>query len=185
MHNFHRDDPYLSLCGLNCKLCTMHIGNYCPGCGQGAGNQPCAIARCSIKHEGITYCFQCGAYPCKLYDDCTCYDSFITHQHQLQDMKKAMEYGIAAYHTEQQEKVMILKELLDHYNEGRSKNCYCVAVNLLTLSDLQTVMVKLHSIPETDSIKVKAATAKAMFQALADEQHISLKLRKKPKVEKV
>lgn len=184
MRDFHRDDPYFSLCGLNCKLCPMHLGEYCPGCGQGAGNQPCAIARCSINYGGFTYCNECPQYPCALYDNCTCFDSFITHQHQLIDMKKIKVIGIDAYQKEQRHKAKILKTLLSQYNEGRSKNFYCVAVNLLELTDLMNTMVKLEALPETTPIKMKAMTAKALLQELAEEQHILLTLRKKPKVVK-
>ena len=46
---FTRAETRFSLCGLNCALCSMHLGGYCPGCGGGAGNQSCAIARCSLE----------------------------------------------------------------------------------------------------------------------------------------
>lgn len=67
MKGFRRDNPLFSLCGLNCGLCSMHLGGYCPGCGGGEGNQPCAIARCSREHGGIAYCYACDAYPCERY----------------------------------------------------------------------------------------------------------------------
>ena len=37
MKGFTRDETRFSLCGLNCALCSMHLGGYCPGCG---GGQP-------------------------------------------------------------------------------------------------------------------------------------------------
>jgi hypothetical protein len=37
MKDFKRLYPLFSLCGLNCGLCPMHLDNYCPGCGGGAG----------------------------------------------------------------------------------------------------------------------------------------------------
>ena len=36
MKGFKRNNQLLSLCGLNCGLCPMHIDGYCPGCGGGA-----------------------------------------------------------------------------------------------------------------------------------------------------
>ncbi len=54
MKGFVRKDPYLSLCGLNCKLCSMELGGHCGGCG--FGNQSCAIARCGMEHSGVEYC---------------------------------------------------------------------------------------------------------------------------------
>ncbi len=37
MKGFSREETRFSLCGLNCLLCSMHLGGYCPGCGGGAG----------------------------------------------------------------------------------------------------------------------------------------------------
>lgn len=51
MKGFKRNNQLLSLCGLNCGLCPMHIDGYCPGCGGGAGNQSCRIARCSLEQN--------------------------------------------------------------------------------------------------------------------------------------
>ena len=36
MKGFTRTETRFSLCGLNCGLCSMHLGGYCPGCGGGA-----------------------------------------------------------------------------------------------------------------------------------------------------
>ena len=33
MKGFAREETRFSLCGLNCRLCSMHLGGYCPGCG--------------------------------------------------------------------------------------------------------------------------------------------------------
>ena len=33
MKGFTRDETRFSLCGLNCALCSMRLGGYCPGCG--------------------------------------------------------------------------------------------------------------------------------------------------------
>ena len=32
MKGFTRDNPYFSLCGLNCKLCSMNLAGHCGGC---------------------------------------------------------------------------------------------------------------------------------------------------------
>ena len=54
MKNYLRTHPALSLCGLCCALCPIHqMQNGCPGCGGGAGNQSCTIAKCSLAHGGV------------------------------------------------------------------------------------------------------------------------------------
>ena len=52
MKGFTREHTEFSLCGLACLLCPMQVGGYCLGCGGGAGNQSCAIARCSLEQGG-------------------------------------------------------------------------------------------------------------------------------------
>ena len=76
-----------SLCGLNCGLFTMKLGEYCPGCGGGIGNQLCVIARCSLNRDDYEYCFQCNKFPCDKYNGITEYDSFIIHRNQIKDIE--------------------------------------------------------------------------------------------------
>lgn len=73
---FNRAEPLFSLCGLQCALCPMHLDGHCPGCGGGAGNQSCAIARCSLEQGGVAFCTQCARYPCEWYDGFDACDSF-------------------------------------------------------------------------------------------------------------
>ncbi len=181
MGKFARSDTAFSLCGLNCALCPMQLDGYCPGCGGGPGNQPCAIARCSVEQGGMEYCHQCGAYPCERYQGIDAYDSFITHRHQLRDMQRAKAMGAEAYQAELREKLQILRALLAGYNDGRRKSFYCVAANLLSLQDLREGMAELSArIKEDQNIKEKAALAVKVFQAKAAQCGVVLKLNKKP-----
>lgn len=140
MKGFERSNPLFSLCGLNCGLCPMHLGHHCPGCGGGAGNQSCKIAKCSLEHGGLEYCFECSDYPCEKYGRIDEFDSFISHQNRKMDMEKAKEIGMEAYNREQTEKIEILNSLLSRYNDGRRKSFFCVAVNLLDLQDIKKIM---------------------------------------------
>lgn len=179
MKGFERKSQLLSLCGLNCGLCPMFLGSYCGGCGN--GNQSCRIARCSLAHGGIEYCYECGSYPCEQYRHIDEYDSFITHQRQKSDLERAQHIGIERYHLEQREKMRILSDLLAHYNDGRRKNFFCVAVNLLELPDLQEAMTRIQSDSRLPSLPVKEQCryVAAVFQEIADRRSITLKLRKK------
>ena len=143
MKGFVRNNQYLSLCGLNCKLCPMSLAGHCSGCG--VDNQSCKIARCSIEHEKIEYCFQCGSFPCDKYAHIDDFDSFITHQNQMNDMGKAQQIGIPAYNAEQEEKRKILDFLLASYNDGRRKNLFCIAVNLLEIGEIENILQAVKS----------------------------------------
>lgn len=179
MKGFRRNDLLFSLCGLNCGLCPMHLGGHCGGCG--AGNQSCKIARCSLSHGGVEYCFQCREYPCGMYDQIDKYDSFITHQNRISDMEKARRMGTAGYRAEQEEKIRILETLLSRYNDGRRKTLYCLAVNLLETDDLRDALREAESNPDLALLpqKERAAYMADLLQKLAGKRDLILKLRKK------
>jgi hypothetical protein len=159
----------------------MKLNHYCPGCGGGAGNQGCAIARCSLTHGGLEYCFQCEKYPCEKYKDIDVFDSFITHRNQLKDIEKAQRIGIKQYNWELEEKADILQNLLANYNDGRSKSFFCIAINLLELQEIKDVMeqISIKTSSVNLSIKEKASIAIELFQSIAKLQFIVLKLNKK------
>nr|WP_330411158.1 DUF3795 domain-containing protein [Enterocloster clostridioformis] len=176
---FKRENQLLSLCGLNCGLCPMLLGNYCGGCGN--GNQSCKLARCSMEQKNIEYCFQCRDYPCGKYEHFDDYDSFITHQSRRTDFEKARQYGLEAYNAEQTEKVRILNTFLNEYSDGRKKNFFCVAVNLLELQELQKVLEQTRNKSGIEMLppKEKSAFVTKLLQDVAAKNKISLKLHKK------
>jgi hypothetical protein len=183
MKGFTRTENRFSLCGLNCALCSMHLGGYCPGCGGGAGNQSCAIARCSLEHGGVSFCWECPEYPCHRYKGFDDGDSFVPHRNRQQDINQAQELGLEAYLAQLEEKRAILEELLAHYNDGRRKTLFNTAVYLLSPEELRFVMAALDSRPELtgQTVKEQALAAVELLQNAADRRGISLKLNKKPK----
>ena len=181
MKNFQRKDLSFSLCGLNCELCSMKLDNYCPGCGGGAGNQGCSIAKCSLQHNSVEYCYQCSEYPCDKYKGIDEFDSFITHRNQLKDMEKAKTMGIEQLHLEIVQKADILKYLLANYNDGRRKSFFGIAVNLLDLQDVKNILEQINAQTACNNLtmKEKASVAVTAFQAVAQQKNIILKLKKK------
>ena len=183
MKGFTREDRWCSLCGLNCGLCPMNLEGRCPGCGGGAGNQSCALARCSLDHGGVAYCIQCGEYPCARYEGFDDGDSFVPHRNRQQDIARAQELGLEAYLAQLEEKRAILDALLAGYNDGRRKTLFHTAVYLLPLGELQSVIADLDSRPELagQPVKERAMAAAELLQQAADRRDISLKLNKKAK----
>ncbi|MBR3166277.1 MAG: DUF3795 domain-containing protein [Lachnospiraceae bacterium] len=173
MKGFTRNNPNLSLCGLNCGLCPMHLGGHCGGCG--FGNQSCPIARCSLEHGGFEYCHECPEYPCRRYKHIDEKDSFITHRNQKRDLAKIRQIGVEAYNTEQAEKKQILDKLLADYNDGRKKTLFCTAVNLLELQDLKDVLAQAEAECAALPLKERAAMVARLLQ---QRSPVDLKLRK-------
>lgn len=178
MKGFERNNQLLSLCGLNCGLCTMFLGKYCPGCGGGDGNQGCKIARCGMEHGNTDYCFRCAEYPCEKHEHIDEYDSFITHKNQKANLEKARQIGIDAYNEEQKEKMQILRFLLSGFNDGRKKTLFCQTVNLLELNDLRELLSRLENCPDTTP-KEKGAFAAEQIKEIAAGKGVDLTLRRK------
>lgn len=183
MKEFVRGNALFSLCGLNCGLRSMNLGGHCSGCGFGdeACNKSCRVTKCSREHGNIEYCFQCKEYPCSKYENVDKFDSFITHKNQFSDSLKAARLGIDSYNAEQAEKVELLHKLLDNYNAGREKTLFCLAVNLLEISDIRDVIEKAEAdagVSESP-LKEKAAFVAGQLREIAEQKNIELKLRRK------
>ena len=93
-------------------------------------------------------------------------------------MEKLRDIGAERYNAEQGEKVQLLEYLLSSCNDGRRKTLFCLAVNLLELSDVQSVVDQLMA-SDLPTVKERAVYAASLFQETADEKGISLKLNRK------
>ncbi|MCI9332741.1 MAG: DUF3795 domain-containing protein [Oscillibacter sp.] len=180
MKGFAREDLFFSLCGLNCGLCPMKLDGHCPGCGGGAGNQSCKIARCSLEHGAPAYCFRCGEYPCERYGERDEYDSFITHQNRLGDMERARTAGLENYRTALGERRELLEFFLANCNDGRRKTLFYLAASLLTLGSLREIRREAEAMADLP-LKERGTRAAALLQAAAEREGVLLKLRKKPR----
>ena len=97
-------------------------------------------------------------------------------------MDKAKNIKIDACAKELNEKISILKILLENYDDGHRKSFFCTALNLLELQDVKSAMVKIDlEARQCQGIKDRATIASKIFQTIAEKQGISLKLRKKTK----
>jgi len=175
--------PLFAACGLNCGLCPRFhtVGSSrCPGCA-GAGftavHPPCGVLSCSLR-KGVEHCALCGEYPCKKYDGAGLTDSFITHRNRIRDLDRAKAMGMTAYAAELDEKIGLLKYLLDNCDDGRRKGFYCLAVNLLDIDDVRNVYRQAADTGDIP-VKAKAAAVVRLFEDAAAKKDIELKLRKK------
>lgn len=184
MDSYSRTYPEFSLCGLNCGLCVRYHTDgpsRCPGCGGNRFSElhpSCPIITCSKKHEHIEYCHECASYPCSRYQNEATYDSFITYAVRLTDQEQAKHFGIEAYQHILNQKIELLRHLIEHYDDGRHKGFYCLAVNLFELPVLQQIMMKLETVWDK-SLKERTASTVELMTREADVQHIELHLRRK------
>lgn len=184
MKEYKRAHPSFSLCGLNCALCPRHHtdgSSRCPGCGGddfALLHPSCAVITCSARHGNVEFCFECATYPCERYTTAGSADSFIAYRNVLSDNQRAAA-DLNGYMADMESKRQILCELILKANDGKSKAFFCLAVNLLPLTELEAMMVSLREIltDETLSSKVKAGTVTTWMKKKAESLQINLALR--------
>ena len=163
LKEYKREYPLFSLCGLNCGLCPHYQTkgeSKCPGCGGEdfhLKHPTCAVITCNRKHDNVEYCFQCASFPCEKYSSPSNVDSFISYRNVLADFEKAKKDGLDQYKIELNEKVDTLEFLINNYNDGRRKNFYCIAVNLLKLKDLKDIMTEINGKVSKQDITITTA----------------------------
>ena len=185
MEYSQRKSPLFSACGLNCGLCPRFYTagtSKCPGCsGEDflLKHPKCGVLSCS-RRKGIEFCFECEEFPCRKYDGADESDSFISHFRQFADLNKAKRIGTDDYMNELNEKISMLKNLLENFDDGRRRSFFCTAVSLLDLRDIKKIVKQAET--ETypaQPAKERAAAAVRLFSETAQSCGISLKLRKK------
>lgn len=185
MDIYKREYPLFSLCGLNCGLCPrFHTEgkSKCPGCG-GAQfhlkHPSCSVIRCSQKNGGIQFCFECDQFPCQKYQHNSPVDSFITYQNVICDLNKGKE-NLSLYKQELERKVELLNDLLNQYNNGRMKQQYCLAMNLLSIEDIEAVLAEAKATEsfQTADQKERSEIISKIVHQKGIERGISFQLRR-------
>ena len=85
---------------------------------------------------------------------------------------------------EQRKRRLLLEDLLDNYNEGRSMSFYCLATILMPPELINEAVNNLKEDLATNQVnssdmKAKAKTLREIIQDLAQEHGIELRLSKK------
>ena len=173
MQPYARPYPWFSLCGLNCGLCPQHqtkAASRCPGCGGEdfhLKHPTCPIVTCSRKHGDPVFCFACASYPCGRYTSGNEKDSFISYRHVSEDMERVRREGLDAYRAVLEEKIILLEQLLESYDDGRSKSFLCNAVNQLPLEVVRRVAESMAASDVLDGEGTESAEAPAIRKASA------------------
>ena len=96
------------------------------------------------------------------------------------------KHGVEKFIEQQSERIKLLEEMLEEFNEGRSRSFYCIATALLSVEDVKKSIdsakkeVKSLGVRK-DDVKSKAKILRKTIQNIADKKGIDLKLRKPTK----
>ncbi|HPC96368.1 MAG TPA: DUF3795 domain-containing protein [Sedimentisphaerales bacterium] len=174
--------PAIGVCGLDCGLCPRYYTagpSRCPGC---AGpdffhkHPSCSFITCAVRNKGLEACGQCPDFPCakfkseKEYGQVKESSSYPPYQKVMANLKAVKEHGIEAFARQQAKRIKLLERMLAHFDDGRSKSCYCRAAALLDPAALENELraaarkIKAARIPPDDA-KARARVLRALLDA--------------------
>ncbi|MDY0282438.1 MAG: DUF3795 domain-containing protein [Salinivirgaceae bacterium] len=177
----------IGCCGIDCGLCPRYYtdgDSACPGCGglNFRDKHPsCGYLTCCAIKKGHEVCSECEDYRCKRFDsEKDGYDSFVTHKKVFINLDFIKENGIDYFIAQQKQRINILRDFIDNFDDGRSKNYFCLCCALLPLDKLNETHGFIKS-KQSDRLSTKEQNIilKDKLQMIADNLDIELKLNKK------
>jgi hypothetical protein len=178
--------PSVGACGLDCGLCPRYhtVGSSrCPGCaGQGFSPRSCRLLTCCVQKHHLECCANCPESAgcrtlARVKEASKVTDSFISYVPIKATHELVKQIGIEEFAHLLEERITFLKQLIEEYDDGRSKAYYCLAVQLLPLNDLKDILAEIiKGYPGID-VKAGAAELHKAFNTLALQKGLTLKLR--------
>lgn len=147
----------------------------------------CGVYRCVTKRGYLT-CAECPEYPCtrlkralKIDDEL---DSFLSHRVALDNLDNIRKFGMDSFLSEQRERRLLARRLIEDYNAGRSMTLYCTACALLPTRVITQAIDRVEKQVSTGAIdrddrKMLARQMRLELNSLAKRLDINLSLRRK------
>jgi len=176
----------VGICGLSCRLCPRyHVdgSSRCGGCKSkfrmGAG---CPFITCAVKRKGVEFCGDCEeSVTCKKWEKHVgfgrSHDTFVSYQRLEDNITFILKYGMGEFEKGQRGQEKLLTELLREFNEGRSKNYYCIAATVFGMDELKRCIERCREESKGLDIKDRAKRMHAILdeQALKEGHHLKLR----------
>jgi hypothetical protein len=180
----HRE---IGVCGLSCRLCPRYhtdTRSRCEGCkSQARIALGCPFITCAVKKKEIEFCWDCAeSTSCEKWarhrELGKVRDSFKCYQKLESDISFIQSQGVVAFEKLQTAREQILKEMLNQYNEGRSKSYYCIAATILEIDELENIISNAKVLSDGMNIKDRSKVLHSLIDSVAKDKNYHLKLRK-------
>lgn len=143
----------------------------------------CPFITCAVKQKGIEFCWQCD-------ESETCarwrahrkfsrsHDTFVCYRKLEDNIASIRQNGVPEFEQGQKLRERLLREMLDGFNEGRSKTYYSIAAAIMELDDLKNALSQAERASAGMERKEKSKLLHARLDEIAARKSIVLKLRK-------
>ncbi len=179
--------PDIGICGLSCKLCPNYhtdTKSRCLGCkSESRMVVGCPFITCAIKKKEVEFCWDCQENKsCQKWREhrefSEKHDTFKCYQKLQSDIAYIQMNGVVKFEKFQSIREQFLREMLQEFNEGRSKSYYCIAATVLEIDQLTESLTKARNDSKGLGLKEKAKLLHSILDEIATENNYCLKLRK-------
>jgi hypothetical protein len=177
----------IGICGLSCRLCpSYHIDgeSKCGGCkSEFRMRVGCPFITCAVKRKGLEFCWQCDESPtCEKWQGHRGYsrehDTFVCYQKLEDNINFIQQNDVSAFDEIQQTRERLLLDMLNDFNEGRSKRYYCIAATVFEIEELETAINQAKKEAAGLTIKEKSRILHTILDEIAAKNQMVLRLRK-------
>jgi hypothetical protein len=146
----------------------------------GAG---CPFITCALKNKGIEFCWDCKesetcAKWAKHRESGKKADSFKCYRTLEDDIAFVRKHGVIEFEKLQKTRELLLKEMLQEFNEGRSKSYYCIAATVMETGELEGAIAEAKKNSRGLGMKERSRVLHSLLDEIARQRNYHLKLRK-------
>jgi hypothetical protein len=143
----------------------------------------CPIITCAVKKHGIEFCWECDqAETCDRWGGHRKFsrtrDTFVCYQQLEANIAFIRANGPQAFEKNQRVRERLLVDMLEGYNEGRSKTYYSIAATVLELCDLLEAMSQARRNSAGLTLRQRSQLLHSLLDSTAACHGAVLRLRK-------
>lgn len=179
--------PEVGVCGLSCRLCPRYhteSKSRCLGCKTETRMAVgCPFITCAVKKKGIEFCWDCeDNIACEKWNAHRAFgkqrDTFKCYQKLEDNISFVQRNGVDEFEERQKTRQKLLEEMLEEFNEGRSKSYYCVAATVLAVDELEEALRTARRQSRGMEVREKSKVLHSLLDTIAERMDYSLRLRK-------
>ncbi len=113
----------------------------------------CRFITCAVKRKKIESCGECPKLnECEKWrkhrDYSLYHDTVICHQKLEVSISLIQNGGIEAFNDNQKRREALLRQMLEEFNEGRSKNYFCIAATVLEIDEIEGALHRARELSD-------------------------------------
>lgn len=143
----------------------------------------CTFIRCVRDKPGLEFCGDCRdslgcAKWAKHREASRKGDSFVCYQGLERNIAFIQENGLAAFEKAEKRRQDLLVQMLEDFNEGRSKTYYSIAATVMEPEELEVALDEARRASAGMDLEGRSRALHAALDAIASRKRYLLKLRK-------